>query len=534
MQSDPMKLGPGGIVASRYRIERSIGEGGFGVVFAATDLTLGRSVALKVLLPHIVAQEDGLRRFRREAKLAQQLQHPNTVRLYEFGVTEDATPYIAWELLKGQPLDTLLRQGPLPTARVARIAAQVLKSLMEAHGLGIIHRDIKPSNIFLCDFSGEPDFVKVLDFGIAKEMSGQGYTAAGLTQAGQSLGTPSYMSPEQITGAGMSPAGDLYALGLVMAEALTGEVVFKGESGIHIVVAQMSNDPAPLGPDVLRSALGPAIHRATQKSRDRRYTAAAEMLKDVEDAMRGAAGPQKSPVDEAPQTGAAAALAHGATQSAAAQAGYAQTHAAAYSGPFAGSTPPIRYGPPPPQARAPSEGSPGYGAAFPYHPHQAPRAPSGPSAGVILAIVGGALGLLGGLLIVVFVAIGLSSTPRSEPGATAGPAERTPTTVEALGDLTQDTLRRKIEGEGWKVVNETQSKSGGVFSVIYFTIQQSGKFGVVQLYHYEDAKSAQAVAEGMLQQRMGALERDGKTFLLVIMHNDLEAAQQLLDKLLGR
>src|SRR5262245_51289672 len=124
-------LAPGHVVAGRYRIESLLGEGGFGAVFRATQLNLGRTVALKVLLPHLVSSADGSSRFRREAELAQRLEHPNTVRLFDFGVSDDGTPYIAFELLRGQPLDALLRDaGKLPAARVARIATQVLKSLM--------------------------------------------------------------------------------------------------------------------------------------------------------------------------------------------------------------------------------------------------------------------------------------------------------------------------------------------------------------------------------------------------------------------
>ena len=543
MQTDPTKLGPGQVLAGRYRIDRAIGEGGFGAVFAATELSLGRAVALKVLLPHLVAQADGLSRFRREAQLAQQLQHPNTVRLYEYGVTDDSTPFIAWELLKGQPLDSLLRKGPLPPARVVRIATQVLKSLMEAHGLGIVHRDIKPANIFLSDFSGEPDFVKVLDFGIAKGMpgQGQGHTTAGLTQAGQSLGTPSYMSPEQITGAVTSPAGDLYALGLVMAEALTGEVVFQGESGIQIAVAQISNDPAPLKPEVLRSPLGPIIHRATQKSLDRRYTSAAEMLKDVEELSRSGAGlqgaaaaPAHAMASAAPATGhAALAMAGpqgGQAMAAPGQSGYAQTHAASYAGPFAGSTAP-------PGAYAPQHQGMQYPGPMHAHsmaPYQPPRASSGASTGMILAIVGGVVVLLGGVM-VILIAVGISvgASEVESPRGAAGGAGEAPTFTQGFEELTKDDVRRKVEGEGWKVVSESETKSDG-FTMVFFTLQQQSRFGSVQLYHYNDETMAQAVADAMRQNATGVTAHDGGSILFVMVDKDLGSARKLLNRLGGR
>src|SRR5262245_57203157 len=169
MVDDALPFGPGDAVAGRYRIDALLGRGGFGVVYSATQLPIGRPVALKMLLAEALAEADGVIRFRREAELAQRLSHPNTVRLYDFGETEQGLPFIAWELLRGRSLEAILMEdGALPPVRVARIAGQVLKALMEAHALGVVHRDVKPSNVFLSDFSGERDFVKVLDFGIAK------------------------------------------------------------------------------------------------------------------------------------------------------------------------------------------------------------------------------------------------------------------------------------------------------------------------------------------------------------------------------
>src|SRR5690606_14630788 len=167
---------------------------------------------------------------------------------------------------------------PLSPRRAARVGCQVVKSLMEAHGLGIVHRDIKPANIFLCDFSGEADFVKVLDFGIARTGGGEGSST--LTAQGVAVGTPSYMAPEQVLGDPVDARADLYALGLVLAEALTGRMVFTGESSMKICIAQASSDPVPLGRAVLESPLGAVIARAARKAPAERYPDAARMLAD--------------------------------------------------------------------------------------------------------------------------------------------------------------------------------------------------------------------------------------------------------------
>jgi serine/threonine protein kinase len=278
---------PGEIIAGRYRIEAEIGQGGFGAVYRATHLALGRQVALKMLHPEMVSHDQGLSRFRREAELAQRLEHPNTVRLYDFGQTEYGLPYIAFELLRGEPLDRAILAGPMPPARVVRIIGQVLKSLMEAHTLGIVHRDIKPANVFLCEFSGERDYVKVLDFGIAKSTTSRTM----LTQAGSTIGTPNYMSPEQVRGENLGPGSDLYSVGLMMAEMLTGRMVYGG-SGTDVLVEQMSPHPVPLPPSLLSSPLYRVLVAATQKDPSLRYANAQQMLQGLESAAEPPPPPQ--------------------------------------------------------------------------------------------------------------------------------------------------------------------------------------------------------------------------------------------------
>jgi predicted Ser/Thr protein kinase len=274
--------GVGDAVAGRYQIDEQIGQGGFGVVFRATQIGMQRTVAIKTLLPGAMTRDDLVERFRREAMLARNLNHPNTIRLYDFGQTEGGLLYIAMEFLDGRTLGQVLRQdGPLEPARVQRITSQILKSLAEAHQHGIIHRDLKPANVMLQDLVGEPDFVKVLDFGIAKALDSRDEADSKLTKTGMGFGTAIYMAPEQIRGKGICAATDLYALGLVMVEMLTGQLVFDGDSAMDIALKQISEEPAPIPDWVLRGPLGPIIQRATQKKAALRYPSAVEMLRDL-------------------------------------------------------------------------------------------------------------------------------------------------------------------------------------------------------------------------------------------------------------
>jgi serine/threonine-protein kinase len=288
-----VELAPGTLLGGRYRVEELIGSGGFGAVFRATQLALGREVAVKVILPGIVP-DDGLLRFQREATLAQRLSHPNTVRVLDFGSSADGSPFLVFELLQGRTLESeVVRTRGLSTARVGRIAVQILKALMEAHALGIVHRDIKPANVFLCDFEGERDFVKVLDFGIASSAD-----ARALTGPGEVVGTPRYMAPEQVMSRGATFASDLYALGILMAEALSGSPMFPGLTGVDLAREKISQRPTPVSPEVLASPLGPVIHRATQIVPERRYPSAAEMLAHIDAVMlhaRSSSEPRATP-----------------------------------------------------------------------------------------------------------------------------------------------------------------------------------------------------------------------------------------------
>jgi hypothetical protein len=270
---------PGAFVAGRYRLESLLGEGGFGAVHRATDVTTGGAVALKVLVADAVDMGE---RFRREAELAMRLSHPNTVRTLDAGEDERLGPYIAMELLEGQSLEAMLRtQGALAPRRAAEIAIAVLSSLEEAHALGIIHRDIKPGNVFLV--RAPAPRVKVLDFGIAKSTNTG--TRAGLTREGQTVGTPAYMAPEQVSGSPLGPETDLYAVGLVIAESLAGRPVYDGLEPMTVLIDKLEGKPVPIPEAVRGTPLERVVERAVAHAREERFPSAAAMRHAVEQAL---------------------------------------------------------------------------------------------------------------------------------------------------------------------------------------------------------------------------------------------------------
>jgi len=222
--SDPLV---GAIIDRRYRIEFRLAAGGFGAIYRAQHVITNRYVALKVLHANLANEPDIVARFRREAEALAQLRSPHTITAYDFGQHADGTLYIAMELLQGESLYERYRAlGPLPWRRMLMIARQVCSSLAEAHAAGIVHRDLKPTNIHLEEIGGDPDFVKVLDFGIAKILHGSSLDNQDLTRSGQMVGTFDYMAPEQMVGGQTSGQSDIYTLGIVIYEMITGERPF--------------------------------------------------------------------------------------------------------------------------------------------------------------------------------------------------------------------------------------------------------------------------------------------------------------------
>ncbi len=279
--SDPLPT-QGTLLADQYRVERLLGQGGFSAVYVATQLALDRRVALKMLLPRALREPVNLALFEHEARFARDLKHPHVIDLYDYRHTRDGLPFIVMELLPGQALQAVLRDGPMPLDRVIAVARQVLLGLQAAHDQRVIHRDVKPSNIFLCRYAGHHDFVKLIDFGIARA-----FHEPEEIVPGKVFGTPLYMAPEQIRCEGVLPATDLYALGLVLAECLCGRTILPSDApSLAILEQHLSNEPLELPQEVLESPLGGVIWRATRKDHEARYGGAAEMLAALERADR--------------------------------------------------------------------------------------------------------------------------------------------------------------------------------------------------------------------------------------------------------
>lgn len=215
-----------------YEAEQPMGEG-------------MRRVAIKTLLPELSRDPVVVSRFNRECSVVAGLEHPNTVRVYDFGTTEDGSLYIAMEYVAGRPLGEVIAEGPMPVERCLGIMEQIASALEEAHDQGIVHRDLKPDNIVLSDRAGLRDFVKVLDFGIAKRSSSGGKHDTNLTQQGMILGTPPYMSPEQFTGEPLDRTSDVYSLGIILYEMINSKLPFEGDTPWQWAHQHMSVEPAP-------------------------------------------------------------------------------------------------------------------------------------------------------------------------------------------------------------------------------------------------------------------------------------------------
>ncbi len=270
----------GDLVAGRFRIVSLLGTGGFGTVYRALQENIGRDVALKFLTPGIAKDPVNVERFRREAFHVSQLRHPNTITIYDYGQTEEGLIYMVMEILEGVSLaDSIQDEGAIDWPRAAHIFIQILKSLSEAHRRGLVHRDLKPENIYLCELFGEQDYVKVLDFGVAKmTLESESDLEMKLTKAGRIFGTPMYMAPEQACAEPITPATDVYALGLLIFEILTGQPPVTGRNRIDVIHKQIRDEVPVLTKEMIGTAMGTFIRRATEKKPSARYLDAAEML----------------------------------------------------------------------------------------------------------------------------------------------------------------------------------------------------------------------------------------------------------------
>jgi eukaryotic-like serine/threonine-protein kinase len=269
----------GTVVAGRYRIIEPLGRGGMGVVYRVEHARIGKLMALKLLTGELSRDPEVVARFKREALMVSKLSHPNTVQVFDFGVSEGLT-YLAMEYLRGDDLGRIIRRsGPLRPERCAKLMIQICSSLGEAHSLGIVHRDLKPENIFVLGGQTESEVVKVLDFGLAKLRES---TELGeVTSRGAIVGTPYYMSPEQIRGEAADPRSDIYALGSLMYAALTGEPVFDAPRPMGVLTKHLTDQP--VAPSVrfpqlsIPVGISGIVMRALEKDPARRFQSVQEM-----------------------------------------------------------------------------------------------------------------------------------------------------------------------------------------------------------------------------------------------------------------
>ena len=281
----------GQVLADRYRVLRTIGEGGMGRVYLAEHVKMGRKSAVKVMSPALAPTPEAISRFNREAANASQIHQPNVAAIYDFGETADGTLYLAMEYVEGETLSALLRrEGPLAPPRAAEITGQIADGLQAAHQLGIVHRDLKPDNILVTRQHDGREWVKIVDFGIAKTTKDQGQT---VTSIGMSIGTPEYMSPEQLAGEELDARTDVYSLGLVLFNMLTGSLPHPKMTSKHSLVERLTAKPKTLAEACPTVAWSPrlqkALDRALAPEVDDRYRGVVDLARDVKSAAGSAA-----------------------------------------------------------------------------------------------------------------------------------------------------------------------------------------------------------------------------------------------------
>ena len=283
----------GQIVASQFKVLNKLGAGGMGAVYLAEQIDMARKVVVKVMHPELTAgSQSAVERFKREARSVAQLNHPNIVQVYVFGQTDAAQLYIAMEYVDGRTLtDEIRREGRLAQTKALRILDQVASALTEAHAAGIVHRDLKPDNIMLTARHGNPDYVKVLDFGIAKLLRDDSAASAPLTQAGMVFGTPQYMAPEQVRNERLDARTDLYSLGIIFYEMVTGQHPFQSETAVEYLIKHTTEEVVmpsvkfggsiPMLPR-LESILGKCL----AKKPEERFQSAAELQRAIRTTLR--------------------------------------------------------------------------------------------------------------------------------------------------------------------------------------------------------------------------------------------------------
>ncbi len=270
MSRDPLI---GKLIDNRIRLIRLLGEGGMGSVYEGENVRIGRRCAIKVLSVELSARPDAVKRFEREARASSRVEHPNIIAVSDLGRLENGRPYLVMEFVDGRRLDLVIRdEGPMPWDRGLPVLIQVADAVGFAHERGVVHRDIKPENILLVDQRGAKDFVKVVDFGLARIVERQEWDQV-QTMHGAVFGTPEYMAPEQTRGERADTRSDVYALGVLMYELLTARAPFTGPS-VLVMEGHQSQPPPPLPPGLPKpvpKGIEAVMYRCLQKERDARY-----------------------------------------------------------------------------------------------------------------------------------------------------------------------------------------------------------------------------------------------------------------------
>ncbi|MBS0658983.1 MAG: serine/threonine protein kinase [Verrucomicrobia bacterium] len=275
------EVGPGAVIGGVYRVDRVLGEGGMGTVFAVTHTRLNKRFALKMLKKDLARDPETRARFLQEAQAAGQIQHPNVVEITDFAALPDGSAYMVMEYLDGQPLARMIKLGgALPALRAVTLVRDVAKALQAAHDASVVHRDLKPDNVFVLEIGGR-ETAKILDFGVAKVAG-----SAKLTRTGMVFGTPHYMSPEQASGGVVDGRTDIYALGVIMYEMFTGRVPFEADTYMGVLTKHMFEAPVPPsqlpGPARELGALEDLTLKALAKRPEDRYSSMNELIADLD------------------------------------------------------------------------------------------------------------------------------------------------------------------------------------------------------------------------------------------------------------